>query len=140
MENIEEKINDYRVQLGCPCGCGTNRMKDDMVMKLMFAEGISGKRFAYTSGYRCTKHNQEVGGAIDSSHLYGEGVNIFYSTEGDCFLILKALIGAGFERIEVMSLENAIALGKKGAHLHADQHHKRPMPWFHVGTYRPVMA
>lgn len=135
MEDLELKLAEYRLKLGCPCGCMTNRMVDGMVMKLMFAEGTAGKKFLYTSGHRCTKHNTAVGGHIDSAHLYGEAVDIFYSRESDCFLIIKALIGAGFERIEVLSLTSAIGLGKLGAHIHVDQHHKMLMPWFHTGVY-----
>jgi hypothetical protein len=136
MENIEEKINTYRVQLGCPCGCNTNRMADDVVMKLMFAEGVYGRPFSFTSGFRCTKHNAAVGGAIDSAHLYGEAADIWYNKKGDCFLIVKALMGAGFERIEIFSLESALAKNKKGAHIHADQHHKVPGPWLNVDFYK----
>lgn len=138
MEDLELKLAEYRLQLGCHCGCMTNLMKDDMVMKLMFAEGTAGVKFSYTSGHRCTKHNAAVGGHIDSAHLYGEAVDIFYQRESDCFLIVKALYAAGFERIEVLSLESAIACGKKGAHVHVDQHHKMHMPWLNAGVYNRI--
>lgn len=136
MENLDLKISEYREKLTCPCGCMGNLADDGFVMKLMFAQGVHGRPFVFTSAYRCTKHNAAEGGHIDSAHLYGEAADIFYKDETECFLILKALFGAGFERIEVKDLADGIAKGKKGANIHVDQHHKKAFPWFHVARYR----
>jgi len=133
MENLEKRLAEYREQFGCHCGCLGNRMRDEVVMKLMFAEGTSGIKFEYTSGYRCPQHNADVGGVADSAHIYGEAVDIFYRTETVCLRVVRALLAAGFERIEVYSLEEAIAAGAGGAKIHVDMHHKRVMPWFHIG-------
>jgi hypothetical protein len=135
MENLEEKISEYREKLACQCGCGGNLAEDGFVMKLMFAQGVYGKELNFTSGYRCTKQNSKVGGHIDSGHLYGVAADIFYKTPSECLLLLKAILGAGFERIEVMSLEDGIEKGKGGAHLHVDEHPKKTEPWFHIGEY-----
>jgi len=136
MENLELKITEYREKLTCPCGCNGNLADDEFVMKLIFAQGVYGMIFNFTSGYRCTKHNTAVGGHIDSAHLYGEAADLFYRTEIECFLIVKALVGAGFDRIEILDLADGIAKGKGGAHIHVDQHHKKRVPWLHVAKYR----
>lgn len=113
-------------------------MSDEFILKLMFAQGVYGKPFFYVDGYRCAKYNKEIGGEEDSAHVYGVAAHIAYQRESDCFLMVKALIGAGIERVEIMSLESAIAAGKSEAVIHVDEHPRKPMPWLHVGRCKPL--
>jgi len=57
--------------------------------------------FVITSGYRCKKHNKEVGGSDTSSHLYGIASDIRVKDSRERFEILKALIKEGFTRIGI---------------------------------------
>jgi uncharacterized protein YcbK (DUF882 family) len=57
--------------------------------------------FKITSGYRCEKHNQEVGGVKNSSHLKGYAVDIYVSNNLARLQILKGLIIAGLRRIGI---------------------------------------
>lgn len=131
-----EYLKQLRDSLACTCGCGTNQTSDEFVNFLYMAESAAGLRFTITSGFRCKKHNQEVPGHDDdSAALYGEHADLAYGDTGTGFLILKALIAAGFERVRVYSLLDAYNHKKKTAHIHVDRHPKHHYPALTVGTY-----
>jgi hypothetical protein len=126
MEDISEKIEEFRNKLICPCGCGKNQTSSEFASMLYMAQGVYGKNLTITSGFRCPKHNEEVKGYPDSASLYGEHADIDYQTPGLLFLILKALIGAGFERFRLYP-----------RHLHIDRSRKYPFPGFAWANYPP---
>jgi len=56
----------------CPC-CGC----DGMVPAVkQFAEYLVGRGFQINSGFRCTSHNQDVGGVPNSRHLVGDALDL----------------------------------------------------------------
>lgn len=65
--------------------------------------------FRLTSTLRDEKHNIEVGGVSDSSHLKGLAVDISCETDLNRFKIITALLLVGFKR-----------LGIYQHHIHAD--------------------
>lgn len=60
----------------CRC-CGKNEMQQEVIdyysLLLRFVD--EGELFI-TSGYRCAKHNKEIGGANDSGHVKGNALDI----------------------------------------------------------------
>ena len=84
----------------CPC-CGANDMEPTALIMLDRAREISGFPYRINSGYRCEKHNAEVGGKPTSSHLQGWAVDIRVSGSRSRYLILYGLITAGFARIGI---------------------------------------
>ena len=76
-------------------------MDEDFVKKLTVARHISTVRFRINSGYRCSTHNKAVGGSETSSHLIGLAVDIDCDGTYERFLIIDALIRAGFNRIGI---------------------------------------
>ena len=64
-----------RDEMECACGCG-------MVPTPEFMQWIEGLRKAFgspmliTSGARCAKHNEDVGGAPDSMHVKGLAADV----------------------------------------------------------------
>lgn len=90
------KIEDF----ACPC-CGQNKISSDLVFKLDKAREISNIPFKISSGYRCEKHNKEVGGEPNSAHTKGLAVDIICKTSGERYAMIKALVGLGFTRIGV---------------------------------------
>ena len=90
------KIDDFK----CPC-CEVNNIDPFLIEMLDVARNKSGIPFIINSGYRCPKHNTEVGGAYNSSHLLGKAVDI--DTQGilDRYLIVKSLLDIGFIRVEI---------------------------------------
>lgn len=94
--------NNYfsRKELECKC-CGTCLIASELVERLNEAREIAGIPFVITSGYRCEKHNQNVGGVADSAHVFGKAVDIAFKNSNQCFKIVKALYDVGFRRIGI---------------------------------------
>lgn len=65
----------------CRCGCGMPASARENIEALV-AEVLDPAREAYgkpitvNSGYRCPKHNREVGGVPASQHLRGEAADV----------------------------------------------------------------
>lgn len=95
-------------EFACKC-CGSVKIDDELVERLQVLRDRIAKPVIITSGYRCPKHNKEVGGAIDSYHTQGLAVDIVvedYDLEK-----LEAIAEAlGFRGIGVYSSQNFLHL------------------------------
>ena len=89
-------------EFDCPSlpNSGKN-MDTNFLTKLEEAREIAGVPFKITSGYRTKEHNKEVGGVPNSSHLIGVAADVSVSGGHDRYVILNALIKAGFKRLGV---------------------------------------
>lgn len=89
-------------EFDCPShkGSGIN-MDSSFLAKLEEAREIAGVPFKITSGYRTKEHNTYVGGVPNSSHLIGVAADIAVGSGNERYIILSALIKAGFRRIGV---------------------------------------
>jgi hypothetical protein len=85
----------------CGCGCGMVSMSGELLLMLDEARAIAGRPLVITSGYRCRKHNNNVGGSPTSSHLTGKAVDISCRGDRDRGAIISGLIHAGFRRIGI---------------------------------------
>ena len=90
-------------EFACKCGCGLdgNDMNPEHILRLDRARRLAGVPFVVTSGVRCKKHNNAVGGVPDSEHTRGHGTDIRATTSRDRFLIMFGLFEAGFKRIGI---------------------------------------
>jgi len=61
--------------MACPC-CGACSMDDSYMYKLVRVRDTLGKPMPVTSGYRCKRHNESVGGSPNSAHLRGRAADI----------------------------------------------------------------
>lgn len=86
-------------------------MKEDFIRQLQNARFLSVVPFRISSGYRTFSHNQKVGGAKASSHLYGYAADIKIFNNYERHEILKSLVEVGFSRI---------GIGKNFIHVDAD--------------------
>ena len=59
----------------CPC-CGSNGIKSELIALVKSIESKLGATITINSGYRCKKHNKEVGGSQNSQHLLGKAADI----------------------------------------------------------------
>jgi len=84
----------------CKC-CGLNLIKPELIDKLDIARDIANIPFKINSGYRCNKHNISIGGSITSSHTKGLAVDISTNSGKSKFIIVNALLKAGFNRIGI---------------------------------------
>ncbi len=87
-------------EFSCPC-CGQNNIDGNLVKILDTARDIARVPFVINSGYRCAKHNAEVGGKPSSSHLSGTAVDVKCLYSSRRFTIINALLEAGFTRIGI---------------------------------------
>lgn len=69
--------NFLKEEFACPCGCGENAISFRLIYALQELRDAIGKPITITSGFRCAKHNKEVGGAKSSQHLLGWAADIF---------------------------------------------------------------
>lgn len=98
---VRAKKNYFkRSEEWCPC-CQQGGLLPDFRDKLNLARAIAGIPFILNSAFRCGKHNQEVGGSDTSSHLVGCAVDIKCTDSRSRWLIVYALINAGFNRIGI---------------------------------------
>ena len=93
----------YEFDCGCGCDKGYVNMNHDFLVKLDKARGYADVPFQITSAFRCKKHNADVGGSKDSSHMKGLAVDIFCPSSRDRFEILQGLMIAGFKRVGAAS-------------------------------------
>lgn len=86
----------------CFC-CGAEGIKDDLVFHLQQAHDLLPvhRAMIITSGYRCEKHNKEVGGIEGSAHIKGLAADIKYEDARHKFMLVNALMKAGFKRIGI---------------------------------------
>lgn len=90
-------------EFACPCGCNTNEMQQAFVEILQRIRDNVGSSMPITSGYRCPKHNSEVGGKKNSAHTRGWAVDIGIK-KGDSskrFKIIAYALQEGVRRIGI---------------------------------------
>ncbi|MNX96328.1 Zinc D-Ala-D-Ala carboxypeptidase precursor [compost metagenome] len=99
----------------CRCGCGGEskpeilaNLKKVAAMLEKVRQACGGKALVINSGYRCPKHNANVGGAKASLHLTGQAADVTCAT----------LAPAEVQRIARGVPEvNGLGLGKTFTHL-----------------------
>jgi len=92
------KISEF----ACPC-CGENETQHELIEGLDRAVNLAGVPFVISSGYRCEKHNERVGGIASSSHLRGLAADSECLTSKARMKMVKALLDVGFDRIGISS-------------------------------------
>lgn len=106
-------------------GLAARIMDESFLLKLDEARSYSSIPFRITSGLRTPAHNQKVGGVMPdpskgkkgSSHLYGYAADIAAPDSRSRFIIVNALLKAGFNRIGIS--------GKNGF-IHVDNDPDKP--------------
>lgn len=101
-------------------------LDETFVQKLDQARGLSGVPFIITSGLRSPSENQSIPNAVqDSAHLSGLAVDLAVADSQSRFLVVKALLDCGFNRIGIYS-----------AHVHVDDSKTLPpnVMWYVEGT------
>ncbi len=76
-------------------------MNQEFLIKLDRAREVAQIPFKINSAWRSVEHNAKIGGKPNSSHLKGLAVDISVTDSRSRFIVLKALIEVGFNRIGV---------------------------------------
>jgi len=89
-------------EFDCPSlpNSGVN-MDNAFLQMLNDAREAAGIPFNITSGYRTSSRNKLVGGVANSSHLVGKAADIKVGSGNERYIIINALIKAGFRRLGV---------------------------------------
>jgi uncharacterized protein YcbK (DUF882 family) len=86
-------------EFACKC-CGQVKMDDTFLIMVDSARAIADIPFKITSGYRCPKHNAEVG-STSTNHTSGKAADIKCTYGPDRLKMITALIAVGFKRIGI---------------------------------------
>jgi uncharacterized protein YcbK (DUF882 family) len=76
-------------------------MEEEFLERLDLARDIAGFPFIINSGFRSIAHNQAINGARNSSHLMGWAEDLHCGTGKRRFLMIEALLDAGFTRLGI---------------------------------------
>jgi len=87
-------------EFACPC-CGANNVDRRFVELLDAIREEYGKPMVVSSGYRCKKHNDEVGGVPESAHVDGIAADIGCSFAGDRMKLVTAMLANGISRMGI---------------------------------------
>lgn len=114
------KIRHFkRKEFECHCGCGGADMNEQFVAALDMARKDSGIPFRVMSGYRCERHNTNVGGVSESAHTRGYAADIQTSGSAERIALLRVLLKY-FDRVGV---------DKNFIHVDCDPDKPRPCAW-----------
>lgn len=103
----------------CKCGCGKILIAEELVQKLQRVRDHFGKSVTVNSGYRCAKHNKNVGSTSSSPHLIGLAADIkIKGVSSEDIAITAEQIG--FDGIALIN-DAAIHLDLKGRKWYADE-------------------
>ncbi|MDL2298482.1 D-Ala-D-Ala carboxypeptidase family metallohydrolase [Synergistaceae bacterium OttesenSCG-928-D05] len=75
INEIQLSENFKLKEFECPC-CKTVKLHPLLLERLQQLRNIWQKAVVITSGYRCEKHNAEVGGVPRSRHLQGRAADV----------------------------------------------------------------
>ena len=87
----------------CPYCGGLSDMDAELIEALEDIREFSGRPVHITSGYRCKKHNEEVGSSPTSSHLTGKAADFAVTSDKDRFKFLEAIFTYGPHRVGIGS-------------------------------------
>lgn len=100
------RVEHFRKEeFACPC-CGEARVSEGLVLMLEMIRRAVGVPLVLSSGFRCKKHNGEVGGASMSRHLIGCAADILLpknQTYEGFISLLHRFAGEGYEVVKYPS-------------------------------------
>ena len=105
----------------CPC-CERNWIDIRFERLVRHIEERAGEKLIIASGYRCEKHNREIGGSPTSSHLKGLAVDIYIDRSRLRYRVIGAAIRLGIHRI---------GIGSNFVHLDIDRQKDARVIWMY---------
>ena len=84
-------LNFSRSEFECSC-CQTGEVSGSVVEKIQEVRTAYGKPLGINSGYRCSRHNKEVGGKSTSSHLKSLAIDVHCESSRERKILLPLLL------------------------------------------------
>ena len=106
----------------CSPSCSLQDMKQTTISKLDTAREVAGIPFVLTSAYRSSEHDRSKGRSGTGAHTIGRAIDIRCNTSRNRFLVVNALLKAGFKRIGV---------GKTFVHADDSETHDQEVIWLY---------
>lgn len=100
---MKSSSSDYlSVSLGTAVPkCSVSDMDENFLDKLLFAQKMCALKFRINSAYRSKAYEKEKGRSGRSSHCKGLAVDISTPDSGLRYIVVTALLAAGFNRIGI---------------------------------------
>ena len=76
MGNLSANFRDEEFVCRC-CGEGSGQIYVSVIQICQSIRDVIDRPIRVTSGYRCYKHNKDVGGVSDSYHLTGQAADLY---------------------------------------------------------------
>ncbi len=93
INHIKISKNFHLSEFECPC-CHTVKIEPGLLDKLQKLRDLTEGPLYITSGYRCKRENERVGGVLHSYHLYGMAADVYSkSVSLEKLLDLAAQVG-----------------------------------------------
>ena len=86
-------------EIECHCGCGQCIMDGRLIEKADLLRELCGFPIIVSSWNRCKKHNKDIGGSENSSHLRGEAIDVCCEDSKKRFILIDKALQVGFRRI-----------------------------------------
>ena len=106
----------------CSPSCSLQDMKQATISKLDTAREIAGIPFVLTSAYRSPEHDRAKGRSGTGAHTIGRAIDIRCNTSRNRFLVVDALLKAGFKRVGV---------AKTFIHVDDSERHDQDVMWLY---------
>jgi len=90
-DDIQLTTNFRLSEFYCPC-CGKAKISTALPRLLQQIRDEVGEPLTISSGYRCAKHNAEVGGVPNSDHTKGLAVDIPISESALRYRLVRAIM------------------------------------------------
>lgn len=85
----------------CSPACSLQNMQQETIVKLDSAREIAGIPFVLNSAYRSPEWDKSKGRSGTGAHTLSRAVDIRCNTERNRFIVVDALIKAGFTRVGI---------------------------------------
>ena len=106
-------------EYACKCGCGRADIKTELVNKVQEVRDILGRSIRINSGFRCERHNGNIGASETSSHIGGWAADL--QTKGSA---------ARYELLTViMQVFDRVGIAKNFNHVDVDANKTAGVVW-----------
>lgn len=114
--------NFHLDEFRCRCGCREVIVDYRLIIALQTIRDGLGKPLRITSGFRCSEHNRNVGGAVGSYHVKGMAADVSGATLTQIVQLAKQI-----------PYVNGIGLDTERGFVHIDVRNSQRQEWIYKG-------